>query len=124
MDPELDAAIYAGGRLSARVVRWLAGEAMRDASIVHLGDYDPVGLAEYLWLRAACGTRVRLCLPSDLRHRMRRYGKRSLLAGRNAALLASLRQSGDPAVREIVGMMDETGCGLEQESLLLPPCRI
>jgi hypothetical protein len=117
--PTLDAALYAGGRLSGRVVEWLAGEAMSAAELTHFGDYDPVGVAEYLRLRRACGSRVALYLPANLSALMRRFGKRSLLAGRNASLLAELRAEADPALRTVVGLMDETGCGLEQESLLI-----
>ena len=119
--PALDAALYAGGRLSERVVEWLAGEAMREAELTHFGDYDPVGLAEYLRLRRACGPRAELFLPADLPALMRRFGKRSLLSGRNADLLRELRAEADPAVRAVVSLMDETGCGLEQEALLIGP---
>lgn len=117
--PTLDAALYAGGRLSGRVVEWLAGEAMSAAELTHFGDYDPVGVAEYLRLRRACGSRAELFLPSNLSGLMRKFGKRSLLSGRNADLLGMLRAETDPAVRTVVGFMDETGCGLEQESLLI-----
>jgi hypothetical protein len=58
-------------------------------------------------------------VPADLSERIRRYGKLSLLSGRNAGLLATLRSNEDDAVREVVRLMDETGCGLEQEALLL-----
>jgi hypothetical protein len=115
----LDAAIYAGGRLSERVLCWLAGESMAMAELAHFGDYDPVGMAEYLRLRAACGDRVHMHMPADLAGRMGKYGKASLLTGRNAGLLATLRSSKDGAVREVVRLMDETGCGLEQEALLI-----
>ena len=117
--PMLDAALYAGGRLSERVVQWLAGDAMSTAELTHFGDYDPVGLAEYLRLRRACGPRAALFLPANLPELIRRFGKRALLAGRNADLLRTLRAEPDPAVRTVVGLMDETGCGLEQEALLI-----
>jgi len=117
--PTLDAALYAGGRLSERVVQWLAKEAMNAAELTHFGDYDPVGMAEYLRLRRACGPRVTLFLPTNLAALMRRFGKRSLLSGRNADLLRELRSEADPAVHTVVTLMDETGCGLEQEALLI-----
>ena len=117
--PTLDAALYAGGRLSERVVQWLAGQTMSTTELTHFGDYDPVGLAEYLRLRRVCGPRVTLFLPANLPALMRRFGKRSLLSGRNADLLRELRAETDPAVRTVVTLMDETGCGLEQEALLI-----
>ena len=117
--PTLDAALYAGGRLSERVVEWLAGEAMSATELTHFGDYDPVGLAEYLRLKRACGSRVTLFLPVNLPTLMQRFGKGSLLSGRNADLLRELRAETDPAVRTVVTLMDETGCGLEQEALLI-----
>jgi hypothetical protein len=116
--PELDACLYAGGRLSARAVAWLASASMSEATLVHYGDYDPVGLAEYGRLHEACGARVTLYQPPHLAQILRRFGKPGLLKGRNAALLAGLRARSDPSIRDVVRLLDETGCGLEQEALL------
>jgi len=43
-------ALYAGGRLSSRALNWLASNVMSGALLLHCGDYDPVGLDEFLRL--------------------------------------------------------------------------
>jgi hypothetical protein len=111
-------AIYAQGRLSGRILSWLASPAMMQARIIHCGDYDPVGLDEYLRLKSACGERAALYLPPNLEDLMSRYGKRDLLQGSNATLLARLRKTEDQEVQRIVKMIDRYGVGLEQEVLL------
>ncbi|MCK9264319.1 MAG: DUF2220 family protein [Desulfobulbaceae bacterium] len=111
-------ALYAQGRLSGRVLDWLSSPAMEQARIIHCGDYDPVGLDEYLRLKTSCPGRSELFLPSNLADLFARYGKRELLAG-NAAVLARLRKTEDQEVRRIVKLMDRCGAGLEQEVLLL-----
>lgn len=117
--PELDAALYAGGRLSGRVLAWLSGQPMQTTRIIHFGDYDPVGLSEFMRLKHVCGARATLHMPEDLSTLMQRFGKPDLLKGRNAVLLRTLRAVQDPDVRVVVSLMDETGSGLEQEALLL-----
>jgi len=113
-----DLALYAGGRLSARILRWLGSDALRDAAAVHCGDYDPVGLDEYLRLRVACGDRARLFVPDGMGDLLRRYGKAALLTDQ-AAVLRRLRAAADPDVQAVVALLDRYGCGLEQEALLL-----
>jgi hypothetical protein len=112
-----DAALYAGGRLSERVLDWLASEPMCSCRYVHCGDYDPVGLSEFVRLRKRLGDRAQLHVPPNLRELLRAYGKRSLLAS-SAPIQRKLRQCGIGEVRGIVSLLDETGCGLEQEALL------
>jgi hypothetical protein len=111
-------ALYARGRLSARVLDWLSSPAMAGVRIVHCGDYDPVGLDEYLRLRAICPGRTELFLPQDLEELLSRYGKKELLSA-SAAVLDRLRKTPDPQVRRVVTLMDRYGVGLEQEALLL-----
>lgn len=113
-------ALYAQGRLSGRILNWLSSPAMEQARIIHCGDYDPVGLDEFLRLKTACPGRSELFLPSNLEELFFRYGKRELLPN-NAAVLARLRKTEDPAVRRVVKLMDRYGLGLEQEVLLLGP---
>jgi hypothetical protein len=110
-------ALYAQGRLSGRILKWFASSAMAEARILHCGDYDPVGLDEYLRLKAACPKRSKLFLPHDLEDLFARYGKRELL-GDNTAVLARLRKVEDNEVRRVVQLMDRYGVGLEQEVLL------
>ena len=111
-------ALYANGRLSGRVLDWLASREMSRCEFLHCGDYDPVGLDEYVRLRDRLGSRVVLHVPANLDGLLARYGKRGLIED-SAAILARLRRSPVPEVRRIAGIMDTTGCGLEQEALLL-----
>lgn len=111
-------ALYAQGRLSSRILNWLCSPEMAQARIIHCGDYDPVGLDEYLRLKAACPERAELYLPSNLEDLLSRYGKRELL-GSSAAVLARLRKSEDQEVSRVVKLMDRYSVGLEQEVLLL-----
>ena len=85
---------------------------------MHCRDYDPVGLDEYLRIKAACPGRTELYLPSNLEDLLSRYGKKELL-GSSAVVLARLRKSQDQEVRRTVTLMDRYGVGLEQEALLL-----
>ncbi|MDK9706398.1 MAG: DUF2220 family protein [Desulforhopalus sp.] len=112
-------AVYAQGRLSGRILNWLSSPAMAHALIIHCGDYDPVGLDEYLRLRIACADRAKLYLPSSLEDLMSRYGKKDLLSGSNAEILVRLRKTEDQEVRRVVELIDRYGVGLEQEVLLL-----
>lgn len=118
LDIGADIAIYAQGRLNSKVIDWLASLAMQEARIIHCGDYDPVGLDEFLRLKAACPGRTEVYIPPDLETLLFRYGKRELVS-ENTAILARLRKNDDPQVRVIVELMDRWGVGLEQEVLLL-----
>jgi hypothetical protein len=117
LETDAELALYAQGRLSGRILEWLASPAMSEARLLHCGDYDPVGMDEYLRLKAACPNRSNLFLPPDLEDLFTRYGKRELL-GSNAAVLARLRKVEDKEVRRVVQLMDRYGVGLEQEVLL------
>jgi hypothetical protein len=111
-------AIYAGGRLSGKILDWLGSQSMARARIIHCGDYDPVGLDEYLRLKSGCPGRAEIFLPANLENLLARYGKKELLQGSNSALLARLRKTEDREVRKLVSMLDRYGVGLEQEILL------
>ena len=71
--PEVDLAVYSSGRLSERVIEWLASEGMSGCPVVHWGDYDPVGCLEYLRLRAKCGDRTRMHLPGAVAEMLTRF---------------------------------------------------
>ena len=118
LEIEGDIAIYSQGRLNSKVVDWLASPAMQQARIIHCGDYDPVGLDEFLRLKAACPGRTEIYIPPDLESLLSRYGKKKLISN-NVAILARLRKNDDPQVRFIVKLIDRWGVGLEQEVLLL-----
>lgn len=118
MDVPVDVALYASGRLSGRVLQWLQLPAMRECTFSHCGDYDPVGLDEYLRLKTVAGKRAELYVPEDLRELVKTYGRPELL-GDSASRLQRLRSAEDTDVRRVVNILDETGRGLEQEVLLL-----
>lgn len=66
----------------------------------------------------ALGARALLHIPANLQTLIAKYGRAELLRDSEAVLLR-LRRAADPAVMNLVRMLDETGCGLEQEALLL-----
>jgi len=115
-------ALYAGGRLSSRALNWLASDVMSGALFLHCGDYDPVGLDEFLRLYSRVGDRVDLHVPESIDELFARYGKRALLRD-SAPILARLRCEAHPIVSRLAQLMDTTGCGLEQEALLLQSLR-
>jgi len=61
---------------------------------------------------------VKKAMDAGLEDLLRRYGKKKMLAD-SAAILARLRQTADPQVRQVVTLLDRWGVGLEQEALLL-----
>jgi hypothetical protein len=118
--PFVDLAIYAEGRIGADVLNWLNSSGMTGTRVVHLPDYDPVGMDEYLRIKRACPERTELFRPPFLEELFARYGKAQLLHD-NSAVLARLRKSADSDVHYVVGVMDRFGVGLEQEALLIDP---
>ena len=89
-------------------------------SLLHLPDYDPVGLSEFKRLHARLGTRVTLYLPPDLEARFAQFSNRELLKKVNSqSMLAQLRRSELPSVRHVVELIDRHNAGLEQEALLI-----
>ena len=114
----VDLVIATYGRMSRRLIDWLASESMRDAHVVHYGDYDPVGLNEFCRLEAALGDRARLFVPDGIERLFSQYSDRELLS-RSAGLLPALQQSRHEGVQTILRLMAEFGGGLEHESLLI-----
>jgi hypothetical protein len=116
----IGAVIYGHGRISHRAVDWLARNEDSSFKLLHLPDYDPVGLSEFQRLHALLGNRVLLHLPDDLEARFDRFSNSELLKKHNnQMMLAQLRQSDLPAIRRVVGLIDRYNAGLEQEALLL-----
>ena len=111
-------AVYAGGRMSGRLVGWLAKLAREGCRVLHWGDYDPVGMDEFLRLKSACGGRAELVMLEDLEGLFRGFAKAELVAG-NSAVLARLRGCGDDEVERVVELMDRFGGGVEQEAGIL-----
>jgi hypothetical protein len=115
---EVDLALYAEGRLDGKLLAWLASTVMQSVRVLHFGDYDPVGLDEYLRIKRACPGRTKLYRPDNLDELFRKYGKPRLLTD-SAAVMNRLRRSEDPEVRSVVTLLDRYGAGLEQEALLI-----
>lgn len=113
-----DIALYASGRLSELVLKWLASPELSHCRFMHCGDFDPVGLDEFTRIKTRVGERARLHIPRNLRHLIATYGRVDLLRD-SAAVLHRLRALSDPDVRSVIEILDETGRGLEQEALLL-----
>lgn len=117
--PAADLAVYTAGRMSARLLDWLARQDLQ--RLIHAGDYDPVGVAEYLRLRAALGERVALHLPDDLEALFQRYSEPAILRRTgNQRALAAIGASEDAAARQVLALIRRYGAGLEQEVLLGP----
>ncbi len=117
--PEADLAVYAAGRLSERVVGWLASEGMRGCRLVHWGDYDPVGCMEFIRLRERCGDRVTTHLPRRVEDLLPKFGKAALLTDQIDILTALRRLAAPPEVAALLDMFDRHRRGLEQEALLM-----
>lgn len=112
--------IYGHGRISNRVVEWLARSNDPGFSLLHLPDYDPVGLSEFQRLHSRLGNRVTLHLPADLEMRFNQFSNRKLLEkGNSQTMLAQLRHSSAPSIRLVVELIDRYNAGLEQEALLV-----
>jgi hypothetical protein len=114
---DVDAALWYVGRLDQRLLPWLA--EMPKATVLHMPDYDPVGLSTYLRIREALRDRVTLFVPEDLDALVARFGKTALLVD-SAAELGGVRLRADNAARAVLDVLDRHGKGLEQESLLIP----
>ena len=118
MNVAADAAVHAGGKMSGRMLAWFASAEMSKCSFLHCGDYDPVGIDEYLRLKEACGARVKLHIPANIEDLFKKYGKRELLTD-SEAVLRRLRAAKDPDALRIIEQMNAFNTGLEQEILLL-----
>jgi hypothetical protein len=109
------------GRISRKLIDWLEGNATSDLSLIHLPDYDPVGMDEFRRLRARLGARVQLYFPDDLIERFTRFSSHGILKKpNNQALLANLRRTKLLEVRRVIALIDSNNACLEQEALLLP----
>ena len=109
------------GRISRRLINWLEANAALDFSLIHLPDYDPVGMDEFTRLRTHLGARVHLHFPDDLPERFGRFSSRSILKKpHNRTMLANLRRTKLAEVRRVIALIDSNNACLEQEALLLP----
>lgn len=120
--PAAGIAMNSSGKISDALVQCLARSSFT-GELLHLPDYDPVGLADYLRLKSALGDRVSLYVPPDVEARFAAFGNKGLITGRprNRRLLESLGTTNWPCREsaKIFNLVQESGSGLEQESLLL-----
>jgi hypothetical protein len=112
--------IYGEGRLSKRILEWLTTQPEPNFSLLHLPDYDPVGLHDFERIHSKLGARVKLHIPGNVEELFRNYSKHKLLEKRKSQrLLATLRRSNFPDVQKVVRLIDKYNAGLEQEALLI-----
>jgi hypothetical protein len=112
--------IYGQGRLSNRLLHWLTNQPDAKFLLLHLPDYDPVGLHDFERIRVSLGSRVELYLPPNLKELFAKYSKRQLLEKRKSqVLLAKVRRSDSSEVQKVVRLIDKHNAGLEQEALLI-----
>jgi len=118
--------LHSAGAVSDRLITCVARSSF-PSPLLHLPDYDPVGLRDYLRLRQRLGDRVSLFVPTDLEARFHQFGDPGLLGKkpRNRTLLAKLARVTWPCPESarIFALVKSTGCGLEQECLLLEPTK-
>jgi len=117
---DVDLAIYLAGRISNEIIDWFSSDAMKTAHFIHFGDYDPVGLDEFLRIHNVCGERVALHIPEDIEFLFLSYGNTHLIREkkRNQAILNKLRSSNNESVLSILSLIEKYGCIVEHEILL------
>lgn len=110
--------LYYGGQLNGLLLKWL-GSRPRAAKVIHFPDYDGVGVANFIRLRAALGERCNFWLMPDWDLKLDRYGSTQLWRD-------TLRDfaTASPLLPEYLGpladQMRQSGRALEQESVWLP----
>lgn len=115
--PDVDLAVFAP-KISRRFLQWLQADGLSQSTIIHWGDYDPVGMTEYRRLAEACPGRVTTHAPDCIDELLPRFGKRTLVI-KQARYLDRLRANlTDPVVARMVELFDKHRRGLEQEILL------
>ena len=115
--PEVELALFGIGRLSGKVLRWLAGPGFTGCRFLHWGDYDAVGIAEYVRVRDALPGRVRLHVPDNIEQLLSIHGERDRYENQLQAL-SGLRGDLEPLVTRMVQLFDKYRRGLDQELLL------
>ncbi len=116
--PNIDVAIHGRGNTSARLLKWLGSPTMGQCQVIHWGDYDPVGVYQYLRLVKECPERVSAFAPEMVETLLPRYGKAKLITTQVEYLHRIRRHTADPYVQRMVGLFDKHRRGLEQEVLL------
>ena len=121
--PHADLAVLGSGNMSATLLNWLASPAMARCRIIHWGDYDPVGVCQYLRLAEVCPGRVESYAPPEVDELLPK-GKRVLVTRQGTYLDRLRRHASDPYVRRMIDLFDRNRRGLEQEALLYRRTRL
>lgn len=116
--PDVDLAILGSGNMSTRLLNWLASPSMAHCRIIHWGDYDPVGVCQYLRLADACPGRVETYAPAEVDELLPKYGKRTLVTRQARDLDRLRRRAANPYVSRMICLFDKYRRGLEQEVFL------
>jgi len=118
---DADVIIYASGKLDNRVISWI-NDCDSISKIIHMGDYDPVGLSEFCRIESNCKQHSEFYFHHSLDISIfKKYGKQSLVSDRNnAKTLEKLRGyvTNDSGFNSTLNYLLDTGLGLEQEFLL------
>ena len=118
---DADVVIYASGKLDNRIISWI-NDCDNISKIIHMGDYDPVGLAEFCRIEMNCKQESEFYFHEVIDISIfKKYGKQSLVSDRNnAKALEKLRtyETNDSGFNLTLKILLETGLGLEQEFLL------
>lgn len=115
-------AIWTGGISSNRFLNWLSSNAQNGLRVLHLPDYDPVGLKEFLRCHKRLGDCVSLHIPENLSSLFEDHSNLSILADtKNQHVLLQLRKCENAVVQRIVSLIDKHNGGLEHEALFIIP---
>jgi len=118
---DVNLAIWHGGRASNKTIEWLANHA-DNLELIHCGDYDPVGLSEYLKLKEACPRlAVSLFVPDNLEE-LFIYGEQERLR-KQRPYIQKILGSNDLAVKTVIDICLRRNKGLDHEALLVTATR-
>ncbi len=109
--------VYTGGRASGLLVSWLSSSGMAAAAVTHYGDYDPVGLSEYLRIKDGRSGLTDLFIPDNFETLVDKYGNTELLE-KSSNLISGLRKCRDSSVEQVLSILMRKNKTLEQEILL------
>jgi len=115
---DISVAILTYGRMSERLLNWVTSP-MIEGSLIHFGDYDPVGLDEYRKLKERA-PRASFYIPPNLENyfREKKFLKPALM-DKSSALLPRLAETKDASILTVIDLMQRYGGGVEQEVLRL-----
>lgn len=116
-DIKADIIILYNGRISCRMIEWLASPEMAKALFLHCPDYDPVGLDEFARAKRALGDRVRLYIPENIED-LFAASRNVKIVEDNAAIKYRLAAHHNNQIQQILRLIDRYGVGLEQEAIL------